>query len=237
MLGYPPHRQLPRAPWPTRADHDVRHRVGTSATWCCSSRRSRASAEIFGPHASRRRPTPPPGHHPPIRENIQTAYIYLGIMAIDAYVYAQALSPQGGPSNSTPMSQERSPRSRRASSAWRRGRDQAMTLIFAALVFTINRATGGRTGSPSHERHTTTAKNITRAPPSAPGARRRHQQPLRARLGLSSSCRCCGRMTESLRDLRFAVALPPLGSKTRARGRRPASASSSSTRSSSSARR
>ncbi len=86
---------------------------------------------------------------PLIRENVQTAYIYLGIMAIDAYVYAQALNPQGGPSNSTlTMSQEL------LSTAFQKGQFGVacamgvimgmMTLIFAALVFTINRATGGK---------------------------------------------------------------------------------------------
>ena len=86
---------------------------------------------------------------PLIRENVQTAYIYLGIMAIDAYVYAQALNPQGGPENSTlTMSQEL------LSTAFQKGEFGVacamgvvmgmMTLLFAALVFTLNRFTGGK---------------------------------------------------------------------------------------------
>jgi len=86
---------------------------------------------------------------PLIRENVQTAYIYLGIMAIDAYVYAQALNPQGGPQNSTlTMSQEL------LSTAFQKGEFGVacamgvvmgmMTLLFAALVFTLNRFSGGK---------------------------------------------------------------------------------------------
>jgi N-acetylglucosamine transport system permease protein len=86
---------------------------------------------------------------PLIRENVQTAYIYLGIMAIDAFVYAQALNPQGGPNNSTlTMSQEL------LTTAFNRGQFGVacamgvvmglMTVLFAAVVFTVNRATGGK---------------------------------------------------------------------------------------------
>ncbi len=38
---------------------------------------------------------------PMIRDTIRTAYIYLGILALDAFVYMQALNPSGGPANST----------------------------------------------------------------------------------------------------------------------------------------
>ncbi|MGN6159815.1 MAG: ABC transporter permease [Devosia sp.] len=38
---------------------------------------------------------------PMIRDNIRTAYIYLGILALDAFVYMQALNSNGGPNNST----------------------------------------------------------------------------------------------------------------------------------------
>ena len=34
---------------------------------------------------------------PLIRDTVQTAYIYLGILALDAFVYTQALTPEGGP--------------------------------------------------------------------------------------------------------------------------------------------
>ena len=86
---------------------------------------------------------------PLIRENVQTAYIYLGIMAMDAFVYAQALNPQGGPNNSTlTMSQEL------LTTAFNKGQFGVacamgvvmglMTVLFAAVVFTVNRATGGK---------------------------------------------------------------------------------------------
>ena len=38
---------------------------------------------------------------PMIRDTIRTSYIYLGILALDAFVYMQALNPVGGPANST----------------------------------------------------------------------------------------------------------------------------------------
>jgi N-acetylglucosamine transport system permease protein len=85
---------------------------------------------------------------PLIRDNIQTAYIYLGIMALDAFVYMQALNPGGGPNNSTlVMSQQLF---RTAFNKGEFGQASAMgvvlavvTLIFAAIVFTVNRITGG----------------------------------------------------------------------------------------------
>ncbi len=86
---------------------------------------------------------------PLVRDNIQTAYIYLGIMAIDAFVYAQALNPTGGPENSTlTMSQEL------LNTAFQRQQFGmacamgvvmgVMTMIFAAIVFAVNALTGGR---------------------------------------------------------------------------------------------
>lgn len=85
---------------------------------------------------------------PLIRENVQTAYIYLGILALDAFVYMQAMNPGGGPENSTlVMSQDL------FTTAFSKGQFgvasamgvtlAAMTLVFAALVFTVNRLTGG----------------------------------------------------------------------------------------------
>ena len=38
---------------------------------------------------------------PLIRDAVQTAYIYLGILALDGFVYTQALAPEGGPDYST----------------------------------------------------------------------------------------------------------------------------------------
>jgi N-acetylglucosamine transport system permease protein len=85
---------------------------------------------------------------PLIRDNVQTAYIYLGITALDAFVYMQALNPNGGPNNTTlTMSQELFNTAFRKSQF---GYATAMgvvlaivTLLFAAIVFTVNRLTGG----------------------------------------------------------------------------------------------
>jgi len=86
---------------------------------------------------------------PLIRDNIQTAYIYLGIAALDSFVYMAALNPNGGPQNSTlVMSQDLFTT---AFSKGQFGYATAMgvmlavvTLVFAALVFIVNFATGGR---------------------------------------------------------------------------------------------
>ena len=85
---------------------------------------------------------------PLIRETIQTAYIYLGILALDAFVYMAALNPGGGPDNSTLVMPQRL-----FSTAFTTGKfglASAMgvvmaiaTLLFAAIVFTVNRLTGG----------------------------------------------------------------------------------------------
>jgi N-acetylglucosamine transport system permease protein len=86
---------------------------------------------------------------PLIRDNVQTAYIYLGILALDAFVYTQALAPEGGPNNSTRvMTQELF---KTAFVDGRAGRASAMgvvlaavTLVFAAIVFIVNRLAGGK---------------------------------------------------------------------------------------------
>ncbi len=85
---------------------------------------------------------------PLVRDNVQTAYIYLGITALDAFVYMQALNPNGGPDNTTrTMSQEL------FNTAFRKGQFgyatamgvvlAIVTLLFAAIVFVTNRVTGG----------------------------------------------------------------------------------------------
>ncbi|MFC7405135.1 carbohydrate ABC transporter permease [Georgenia alba] len=86
---------------------------------------------------------------PLIRDNVQTAWIYLGIMALDAFVFVQALNPQGGPDNSTLVMAQQLFRTAFIDGQF--GRSSAMgvamavvTLVFAALVFTVNRLTGGR---------------------------------------------------------------------------------------------
>ncbi|MEA5055516.1 MAG: sugar ABC transporter permease [Propionicimonas sp.] len=38
---------------------------------------------------------------PQILDSVQTAYIYLGLVALDAFVYMQAMNPQGGPEYAT----------------------------------------------------------------------------------------------------------------------------------------
>jgi N-acetylglucosamine transport system permease protein len=86
---------------------------------------------------------------PLIRDNIQTAYIYVGIAALDSFVYMAALNPDGGPQNSTlVMSQDL------YTTAFTKGQFgyatsmgvmlAVVTLAFAALVFIVNAVTGGR---------------------------------------------------------------------------------------------
>jgi N-acetylglucosamine transport system permease protein len=85
---------------------------------------------------------------PLLRDTVQTAYIYLGILALDAFVYMQALNPNGGPNNTTlTMSQDL------FNTAFRKGQFgyatamgvvlAAVTLLLAVIVFAINRLTGG----------------------------------------------------------------------------------------------
>ena len=85
---------------------------------------------------------------PLIRDTVQTAYIYLGITVLDAFVYMQALNPNGGPNNTTrTMSQDL------FNTAFRKGQFgyatamgvtlAVVTLLFAALVFMVNHLTGG----------------------------------------------------------------------------------------------
>jgi N-acetylglucosamine transport system permease protein len=85
---------------------------------------------------------------PLVRDTVQTAYIYLGITVLDAFVYMQALNPNGGPNNTTrTMSQDL------FNTAFRKGQFgyatamgvvlALVTLLFAAIVFTVNHVTGG----------------------------------------------------------------------------------------------
>jgi len=86
---------------------------------------------------------------PLIRGSVQTAYIYLGIFALDAFVYMQALNPGGGPNNSTlVMSQDLFTTAFTKSQF---GLASAMgvvlaitTLTFAAIIFAVNWFTGGK---------------------------------------------------------------------------------------------
>lgn len=86
---------------------------------------------------------------PQIRDNVQTAYIYLGILALDAFVYMAGLNSTGGPGNSTlVMSQYLF---RTAFEKGQFGLATAMgvilavvTLLFAALVIGAFRLIGGK---------------------------------------------------------------------------------------------
>lgn len=86
---------------------------------------------------------------PLIRDNVQTAYVYMGILALDAFVYMAALNPGGGPDNSTlVMSQQL------LTTAFTKGQFgvacamgvvlAVITLLFSGLVFGVNRLTAGR---------------------------------------------------------------------------------------------
>ncbi|SEB41516.1 carbohydrate ABC transporter membrane protein 1, CUT1 family [Paramicrobacterium humi] len=86
---------------------------------------------------------------PLIRDNIQTAYIYIGIMALDAFVYMQALNPGGGPDNTTLVMPQYLFRT--AFTQGKFGLATAMgvvlaviTLLFAAIVFIVNHFAGGK---------------------------------------------------------------------------------------------
>ncbi len=85
---------------------------------------------------------------PLIRDNIQTAYIYMGILALDAFDYMAALNSGGGPDNSTLVMAQQLFFT--AFSKGQFGLASAMgvvlavaTLIFSGLVFLVNRLTGG----------------------------------------------------------------------------------------------
>jgi N-acetylglucosamine transport system permease protein len=84
---------------------------------------------------------------PMIRDTIRTAYIYLGILALDAFVYMQALNPSGGPANSTVVISQHL-----LNTAFKKGKFgyatsmgatlAIITLVFAALVFLVFYLTG-----------------------------------------------------------------------------------------------
>ena len=86
---------------------------------------------------------------PQMRDNVQTAYIYLGIMALDAFVYMAGLNSTGGPGNSTLVMSQYLFRT-----AFEKGQFglatamgvvlAAITLIFAGLVIGVFRLIGGK---------------------------------------------------------------------------------------------
>ena len=86
---------------------------------------------------------------PLIRDNVQTAYIYMGILALDAFVYMAALEPGWRPRNTTLVMAQQL-----FTTAFAKGQFgyacamgvvlAAVTLAFAGLVFPVNRLTGGK---------------------------------------------------------------------------------------------
>jgi ABC-type glycerol-3-phosphate transport system permease component len=111
---------------------------------------------------------------PMIRDTIRTAYIYLGILALDAFVYMQALNPGGGPANSTVVISQHL-----LNTAFKKGKFgyatsmgvtlAIITLLFAALVFLVFYLTGERSprrtpaAAPSADIATRSAIPITEA--------------------------------------------------------------------------
>jgi N-acetylglucosamine transport system permease protein len=86
---------------------------------------------------------------PMMRANIRTSLIYTGIFALDAFVFMSALNAGGGPQNSTlVISQEL------FKTAFTKGQFgyacamgvvlAGITLLFAGVVFLVDRLTGGR---------------------------------------------------------------------------------------------
>jgi N-acetylglucosamine transport system permease protein len=85
---------------------------------------------------------------PLIRDNVQTAFIYMGILALDAFVYMAALEPGGGPANSTLVISQQL-----FTTAFTKGQFgyacamgvvlALVTLAYAGLIFLINKLTGG----------------------------------------------------------------------------------------------
>jgi N-acetylglucosamine transport system permease protein len=86
---------------------------------------------------------------PLIRENVQTAFIYIGILALDAFVYMAALEPGGGPDNTTLVMAQQL-----FTTAFTKGQFgyacamgvvlAVITLAYAGLVFLVNRILGGK---------------------------------------------------------------------------------------------
>ncbi len=107
---------------------------------------------------------------PMIRDNIRTAYVYLGILALDAFVYMQALNPSGGPANSTVVISQHL-----LNTAFKKGKFgyatsmgatlAIITLLFAAIVFFVFWWTGrpAKSGPVSK----TLAPDVVRAAPKA----------------------------------------------------------------------
>ncbi|WP_291384070.1 ABC transporter permease subunit [Devosia sp.] len=127
---------------------------------------------------------------PMIRDTIRTAYVYIGILALDAFVYMQALNPVGGPANSTVVISQHL-----LNTAFKKGKFgyatsmgatlAIITLAFAAIVFLVFWLTGEKkppkvaptTAAPRYTTDVKAALAALRAAdsthaPSAPGSSR-----------------------------------------------------------------
>lgn len=89
---------------------------------------------------------------PGIAGSVRTAYVYMGILALDAFVYMQALNPSGGPDGSTKVVTQEIYET--AFSQGQFGLACAMgvvlavvTLVFTAVVFAVARAVRGTDGA------------------------------------------------------------------------------------------
>jgi ABC-type glycerol-3-phosphate transport system permease component len=106
---------------------------------------------------------------PMIRDTIRTAYIYLGILALDAFVYMQALNPSGGPANSTVVISQHL-----LNTAFKKGKFgyatsmgatlAIITLAFAAFVFLVFYLTGRPAKAEPYQAPTTPAPVATARP-------------------------------------------------------------------------
>lgn len=85
---------------------------------------------------------------PMIRDNLQTAYIYMGILSLDSFVYMAAMNPNGTNDATLVISQELLETAFGKSKfglACAMGVTLAViTLVFAGIVILVNRLTGGR---------------------------------------------------------------------------------------------
>ena len=105
---------------------------------------------------------------PMIRDTIRTAYVYLGILALDAFVYMQALNSGGGPANSTLVISQHllntAFKKAKFGYATSMGATLAIiTLIFAALVFLVFWLTGEKKPKKTSPSAATSAANVTKA--------------------------------------------------------------------------
>lgn len=89
---------------------------------------------------------------PLIRDNVQTAFVYMGIVALDAFVYVNLLNADGGPNNSvTVITQQLYGTAFQSTHGINKmGLACAMgvvlaavTLLYSGLVFLVNKLTGG----------------------------------------------------------------------------------------------